>query len=400
MRALAVLAVLVGVAACGGSSGGGSTTGPTSGGTSGASSASTSGSTTTTRATSTSGATSSPTPASSSTGATARATTSTSSGASSTGGSACGACPATYTCATANGLPVCRAPSGIPLFTHVLVIVEENMSLATVQAGTMIPYLSSLGASAATSTSYSGVAHPSLPNYLALTSGEDVSGVGCDCQPTGGSCSVASCNALLGSCGCPQTTRCLADDLTQANLTWRSYAESMGTPCNVTAAGSYAPKHVPFLYYPQIQTNAAVCNAGVVDFSSFTADLAAGTLPTFSFLSPNLTDDGHDPAFPLNGNQNLVNIDTWLGTQVPPILASAAYKNGGLVVIVWDEDDDSIGDNPIPIFVLSPYARAGHVSTVAADHYSLLATFEDGLALPRLGKAATATPLVDFFPAN
>lgn len=305
-----------------------------------------------------------------------------------------------YTCGTANGLPVCRAPSGIPLFTHVLVILEENMSLATVQGGTGIPYLNMLFANEASSSNYTGASHPSLPNYIALTSGETVTSIDCDCQPTGTACTGSTCNIFSSSCACPQTTRCIADDSAAANLNWRNYAETMGTACNVTSAGSYATKHVPFLYYPQIETDAGVCNAGVVDYSSFATDLA-GTLPAFSFISPNLTDDGHDPAFPLNGNTNIVDIDTWLSAQLPPILTSTAYTNGGLVVVVWDEGDDSLGNNPLPILVISPYAKSGgYVSSVAYNHYGLLATFEDGLGLPRLGQAATSTPLQDFFPAN
>jgi hypothetical protein len=74
-------------------------------------------------------------------------------------------------------------------------------------------------------------------------------------------------------------------------------------------------------------------------------------------------------------------------------------------VVVWDEDDASGGvsgtDDPVPIFVMSPYAKSGgFVSATKADHYALLATFEDGLGLPRMGKAAKATPLADYFPAN
>ncbi|MEO7109394.1 MAG: alkaline phosphatase family protein, partial [Polyangiaceae bacterium] len=85
---------------------------------------------------------------------------------------------------------------------------------------------------------------------------------------------------------------------------------------------------------------------------------------------------------------------------VPQITASNAYKNGGLLIIVWDEDNTNgvfANDDPIPIFVFSPYAKKGFVSHVTADHASLLATIEDGLGLPRLGQAATAQPLVDYF---
>ena len=83
-------------------------------------------------------------------------------------------------------------------------------------------------------------------------------------------------------------------------------------------------------------------------------------------------------------------------------MASPAYQDGGLIVIVWDEDDDSGGitgtDDPIGMFIISPYAKTNFPSGVTADHYSLLATIEDGLGVGRLGQASGATPLTDFFP--
>jgi len=108
--------------------------------------------------------------------------------------------------------------------------------------------------------------------------------------------------------------------------------------------------------------------------------------------------DGTPPA-------NITAGDTWLGKNVPPILASTAYKNGGLLVVLWDEDDASGGiqntDDPVGIWVFSPYAKSGgFVAKSHYDHYSLLATVEDGLDLGRIGKAAQATPLTEFFPPN
>src|SRR5581483_12216399 len=114
----------------------------------------------------------------------------------------CGTCPSGYTCGSANGIKVCRAPSGIPLFTHVFVILMENTSQATLKSATNTPYLAGLYANAAWGSDYHGVTHPSLPNYVALTSG-GTQGIGCDCQPMGTACTGAlDCNALIHSCGC------------------------------------------------------------------------------------------------------------------------------------------------------------------------------------------------------
>lgn len=336
-----------------------------------------------------------------STGSTGSGTTG-STGGTTGSGSPCGTCPNGYTCGTANGYAVCRAPSGIPRFSHVFIVPMENTSWSTLDASTNTPYLHGLKQSAAYSTNYHGVAHPSLPNYLAMISGSD-QGVGCDCQPTGtSSCNGFSCNLVVGSCSCGQTAPTIADDLANAHEDWRAYGEDMGTPCNLTDGTSYAVRHVPFLYFSGVVGDGgADCADHVVDYSQFQTDLV-NEPRALSFVTPNLTDDMHDPSYPNNGPQNLANGDIWLGQNVPPILASQAYQDGALVVLVWDEDDDSGGitgtDDPVPFFVISKYSKHGYPSATKADHYSLLATIEDGLALPRLGKAAQATPLADFFP--
>jgi len=288
------------------------------------------------------------------------------------------------------------------MFTHVFVILMENTSLSTLEtaiSGGSAPNLKAWQAAYATSNNYYGVAHPSTPNYIALTSG-GTQGIGCDCeaQPGHGTC-VAVLDVCL-TCSCDQNVTNLGDQLEQANETWMDFGEDMGTPCNLVDSGNYAQRHNPFLYYDDIQSNATRCDSHVVDFSNFKPETSAN----FNFIAPNLVDDMHNPD-PTNST-NIPDGDTWLGKQVPAILASSAYTSGGLLVIVWDEDDASGGiggttNDPIGIWVFSPFAKSkGFVSSVKANHYSLLATFEDGLGVGRLGSAAQASPLTDFFPAN
>jgi phosphatidylinositol-3-phosphatase len=319
-------------------------------------------------------------------------------------------CPTGYTCGTANGIAVCRAASGVPLFTNVMVILMENTTRATLQSAMTsgaAPKLKAMQSTYASGANYHGVAHPSLPNYLALASG-DTHGVGCDCLPiTGqGTCSGLNCTVLTGSCSCNQTAATIADQLETAKLSWKAFGEKMGTPCNLTDVatsgtnGGYAVRHVPFLYFDAIRTDSTRCTSHVVDFSTFDPN----SPPAYSFIAPDLVHDMHDPF--LGGTGNITNGDTWIGPEVDTIVKSTGYTQGGLLVVVWDEDDNSGGltgaDDPIPIFVMSPYAKSGGYSSPGkADHYSLLATIEDGLNLPRLGaKASAATPLADYFPAN
>jgi hypothetical protein len=326
------------------------------------------------------------------------------------GGTCASPCPTGYTCGTANGKPVCRAKSGIPMFSHIFMIMMENTSLSTLNAAIAAgsaPNLKSLGAMNATASAYHGVAHPSLPNYVALTSG-GTQGIGCDCQPLAGqgTCNIATCNLLLGDCSCAQSVTNLADQIEAAKETWTAFGEGMSTPCNTSddSTTQYAVRHVPFLYYDDIQTDTARCDAHVVDFSSFDP----ATAPQYTFIAPNLTDDMHDPD--PTTSVNIPDGDTWIGPEVAKIMASPSYTDGGLIVVLWDEDDDSGGitgtDDPVPIYVMSPYAKSGgYVSAVEADHYSLLATIEDGMNLTRLGEAGMTRPmkadtLADFFPSK
>jgi acid phosphatase len=316
----------------------------------------------------------------------------------------CGTCPTGYTCGSANGLQVCRSnASQIPLFTNVFVIMMENTTLATLETGinnNKAPNLKGWQGQYATGADYHGVTHPSLPNYIALTSG-DTQGIGCDCQakPGQGTCFAILDVCLTCSCNQPVTGH-LGDQIEAANKTWMDFGEDMGTPCNTTDSGNYAQRHNPFLYYDNVRTSTTRCNAHVVDYKSFDPNSASA----FNFIAPNLIDDMHNPD--PTDSTNIPNGDMWLGKNVPPILASTGYKNGGLLVILWDEDDASGGiggttDDPIGIWVFSPYAKSGgFVAKSHYDHYSLLATFEDGLDLGRIGNAAQATPLNDFFPPN
>lgn len=238
----------------------------------------------------------------------------------------------------------------------VFVVVMENRGYGEAMAQ---PYTARLAAQFAVATNYYAISHPSLPNYLALTSGSTwgITDDGYHSLPQGG----------------------LGHQLTQAGVSWKAYMEGMTGGCLASTNG-YAVKHNPFAYY------GGGCPTQVVPMTQLDADLAGNT-PSFVWITPDLCHDGHDCTS--------AEADTFLSQLVPKILGSAAWRQGGVLFLTWDEDDGSAG-NRVPLIVASQNL-ALHQTDHRHDHYSLLATVEDRLGVPRLGQAQQATPLTELF---
>ncbi|HEY8952064.1 MAG TPA: alkaline phosphatase family protein, partial [Candidatus Dormibacteraeota bacterium] len=105
------------------------------------------------------------------------------------------------------------------------VIVMENRSYAEALAGR---YTARLASEYSVANAYHGVSHPSLPNYLALTSGSTwgITDDGYHRLPAGG----------------------LGAQLTSAHILWQAYMEGMTNGC-FNSPYPYALKHNPFAYY-------------------------------------------------------------------------------------------------------------------------------------------------------
>jgi hypothetical protein len=262
--------------------------------------------------------------------------------------------------------------AGIPAWGHIFLIVLENLGY---DQAVQLPYASSLAARFASATQYSAAAHPSLPNYLALTSGN--TWVHSDCL----TCSVDAPN--LGS------------EASAAGISWGAYMEGLPSTCWLGAfdlSTDYAGKHDPFRYYTDIRSSPALCGH-IQPLTALAALLdapgAAEAVPRLVWITPDLCHDGHDcsPA----------TADRWLQAFVPQILASPAWRQGGVLFITWDEGngDDSSGccgavpgGGHVLTLVVAPGLPAGQRVAVPYNHYSLLATVEDALGLPLLGHAA------------
>jgi phosphatidylinositol-3-phosphatase len=271
---------------------------------------------------------------------------------------------------------------------HVIVIVMENEGYGSVIGSSSAPYENQLASQYALAGNYFAVSHPSLPNYLALVAG-DTFGVTSDCHPA--------------QCPLPDTT--IATLLDANGLSWKEYAESMMSNCSQSDSqnGLYVARHVPFVYFGSITGNSGsgetsdYCNSHVVPFTQFSEDLASSSLPSYSFITPNICDDAH--SCPLSAG------DKWLSAVVPGIISSSSFSSTALF-IVYDEgsNDAGFGSNSggqVVCILVSPFARPGYVSEVQYSHYSLLATVEAILGTGSLGRNdATASVMSDMFSSS
>ncbi len=329
----------------------------------------------------------------------------------------------------------------LPPIRHVLLIVLENEPYeASFGARSQAPYLARvLPRQGLLLPNYYAIGHSSLPNYLALISGQAPN------EATQLDCPVFSefrqsapgldpAGQALGSgCVYPGIVRTLADQLQAAGLTWKGYMEDMGNdprreasscahvPVGATEITSgaevgdeYAAKHNPFIYFHSIIDDAARCSAHVVSLARLKDDLrSVATTPNYGFIAPNLCNDGHDTPCVDGRPSGLVAINAFLTEWVPRIVHSPAFRADGLLIITFDEaaggghDGSSAccgeqglrgaryapgisgpGGGRIGAVVLSPFVRPGSVSTLSYNHYSLLKTVEAIFGLPPLGYAA------------
>jgi phospholipase C len=265
----------------------------------------------------------------------------------------------------------------------VFTIVMENEDAGQILGDTVdAPYINQLAAQGAVAAGYhDAFVHPSEPNYIWMVAGENF-GVLDDNDPA--SHHLAS-------------TSHVADQIERAGLTWKAYQEGMGGPCGLTSHDRYAAKHDPFVYFDDVNGwdgtsfhPEARCSAHVVDYAQLDPDIAAGALPKYVFITPNLDHDMHDGT--------IAQGDQWLSQQIPKLLATDAFERGGVLFLLWDEGSGSLspGDDP-PFVVVSPNAKVGYVSTTDYDTSAYLKTVENILGLQSLpcDAARANVPVMD-----
>jgi hypothetical protein len=331
--------------------------------------------------------------------------------------------------------PAMAAQATAPI-RHVFLIVLENKDFnTTFGPNTPAPYLGHvLPSKGALLRQYYATGHWSLDNYIAMISGQPPTpqtqkdcGRFTDFVQTG----PADKNGVVPGHGCvyPPSVKTVADQLEAHGFTWRGYMEDMGidpareaAACGhpamdgrgvipATAADNYAYRHNPFIYFHSILDRPADCRVHEINLNRLKRDLVSiATTPNLSFITPNVCNDGHDSPCADGRAGGLAAIDPFLKLWVPRILASAAYKKDGLLIITFDESggDKSAccnelsgpntekpglagpGGGRIGAVMLSPFIKAGTVSDAPRNHYDLLRGIEDLFGLPPLGYAHEA----------
>ena len=228
----------------------------------------------------------------------------------------------------------------------------ENESYRSIIGSPSAPYTTRIAHECGIASNYEAVSHPSLPNYIAATSG-DTWGIADDSPPSLHLVAHAS----------------IFSQLVAAGTSWRSYEESMPSSCDLSSSGEYAVKHNPAAYYTGIRKD---CARWDVSLAGLEPALRRNRLPSFAFVTPNLCDDMHDCPVAVG--------DAWLHRWVPKIIASPSYRSASTVLfITFDEGSDAA--NHVAMIVVSATTPPGTRSAQRFDHYSLLKTTEQLLGI-------------------
>jgi phosphatidylinositol-3-phosphatase len=189
----------------------------------------------------------------------------------------------------------------------------------------------------------------------------------------------------------------------QGGADWTSYQEGIdGTSgsCPIAPSGYYRPRHNPFVFFQDIaggppSKTAQVCAAHHKPASMLGADLGAGTVTAYNFITPDLCHDAHGATGCPSSNFERAS-DDWMRANLPAVV-SFLDAHGGVLFIVWDEGD---GTATIPFVAVGPHVKPGYANSVLYDHGSLVKSLEEIFGLPFLPAVASSNDFADLFVAG
>jgi hypothetical protein len=274
-------------------------------------------------------------------------------------------------------------PNKVPVVAHVFVLVEENHSYSSIIGNPAMPFTNSLAQKYSLATQYYANRHNSLPNYFMLTVGD----------------LVTTDDTFTGTVTADNVVRAI----TGAGKTWKIYADSLPS---VGYLGQtvipYGKDHNPFAYLSDVVNHSSQA-ANVVPFTQLATDMQNGTLPDYSMIVPDFANDGHDcpnEASNCTDTDKLSHIDSWIQTNVGPLINSSAFSNS-VLIYTWDEssiDDNANGGGHVPTILIGSSVRHGFQSTTLYQHQSTLRLTMELLGITdRPGASASATDMNEFF---
>src|SRR6266446_8042846 len=244
-----------------------------------------------------------------------------------------------------------NAIAQVPASRHVVLVLEENHSYSNVIGSSSMPYLNSLANKYTLATNYYADTHPSIGNYFMLTTGQKIT------DNDGYTGTVTADNIVRR--------------IMTAGKTWKSYAENL--PSTGYTGGDvypYCKHHNPFAYFSDV-VNSSNQRQHLVSFNQFKTDRTNNQLPSYSFVIPNKCNDAHDCS--------LATADSWLKTNIAPLLSTTAFQSGGdgILMIVFDESyasDAAHGGGHVSMVVVGPKVKRGLRLTTFYQHQSALKT--------------------------
>jgi hypothetical protein len=310
---------------------------------------------------------------------------------------------------SASETPAASVPTPATRFDHVFVVVEENQSYEDVIGNTNdMPYLNTLAAKYGVATNYYANTHPSINNYFYLTAGRH--GVG---------------HFWIGGLADEYFGEVAGDNiasiLTANHKTWKAYAESIPRAGYLGGNRSpYMKHHNPFAYFASVRESTGPNSqaSNIVPFDNFARDLQGDSLPNYSFIIPNLYNDGHNNPVTrkeatCGDHRALQGVDTWLKSNMEPLIESATFKRSGVLVIVFDEGcetgpkadsrydpkrSDLKGGGHVAAVVISSRTPPGTTRDELFHHESVLRLSLRALGIEQLpGLAAQAPDMNGFF---
>ena len=338
--------------------------------------------------------------------------------------------------------PSMRAQEGVPRYSHVVVIVEENKSYSQVLDPAAAPNIAALASTYGVAKQFYAEVHPSEANYVAMLGG-DTFGIHDDdafyCKP-GQADPYCPGAAEPGYVDHTVRSPHLGQQLEDAGLSWKGYYEDLPEPGSLAVVASppglgdgsrktafYAAKHSGFMNFAEVQASPRRAEH-IVGFGQFEADIAADRLPSFALIVPNQCNEMHGlsagPGVPSDcvSGQTAALIargDRVAGDLVRRLQATAAGRSPAnmAIVITFDEGagktregccgvapgaPSNFGGGHIPTVVITNHGSRGVEDATPYSHYSLLRTLEDAFGIKaHLGHASDTdqgvVPMVPLF---